>query len=235
MKKQVVMVIIISFLQYPLAAQPGNNTPVQPFIEVIGDAAIEIIPDEIYVDVTIREKYQKNNKISIEEQEAKLMQALQASGIDQKNIVSATNNAVYIDRMKKMGEVFAGKDFVIKANNTNAVANLFMQLDKLKINEVKIAYTTHSRVDSIIQAVKTMALRTADTKVQYLLDAVGAKKGNVIEISEMPYRVSSYSTDTDNTHKYYQKLRQAKIIGIEQVEYKLLKIEAKIYARYSII
>ncbi|RYZ48733.1 MAG: hypothetical protein EOP49_17900, partial [Sphingobacteriales bacterium] len=56
----------------------------KPHIDMTGTAELEITPDEIYVDINISERFDGRDKVTIEQQEALLKQALRDAGIDQK-------------------------------------------------------------------------------------------------------------------------------------------------------
>lgn len=47
---------------------------------------MDIIPDEIYIRITIKERYENKEKLTIEMQEEKLKTALKEIGIDIKNL-----------------------------------------------------------------------------------------------------------------------------------------------------
>jgi len=50
----------------------NNSQDEIPVIEVVGSAEKEIVPDEIYIAITIREPESGLDKVSIEKQEADL-------------------------------------------------------------------------------------------------------------------------------------------------------------------
>ena len=67
--------LTMAFLMTTIFAFGQTNTSKseeQPYIEVTGTAEKEVIPDEIYIGIIIREKYVNKEKVTIEEQEQKL-------------------------------------------------------------------------------------------------------------------------------------------------------------------
>ncbi len=205
----------------------------KPYIEVIGSSMVEIVPDEIFINVNISERYDKSEKQTIEMQEKKLKNALKIIGLDVSNIVTSASNANYVEK-KKTGEVFASKQYIIKTSSANQAAHLFQQLDVLNFDNAKVAHTGHSKMDSIIQSVKQLAIKAADTKADYLLNAIGNKKGKPMEISELPNKTAQPNFIT-NTTQHYKGIANAKVVDIEQVEFQLLKIQAQIYVKFSIL
>ena len=78
--------IIVLLLLTTTAAVSGQvdkpKKTEKPYIEVTGTAENEIIPDEIYIAITIRERHEGKEKITIDKQETDLKEALKSIGID---------------------------------------------------------------------------------------------------------------------------------------------------------
>ena len=68
-------------VHFPLFAQSSDHTSLRK-IEVTGSAEREIVPDEIYFLVSLREYMNGTNKISLEQLERQLQQAVKRAGID---------------------------------------------------------------------------------------------------------------------------------------------------------
>ena len=69
-------IILITVLVLLTSLFYGQNhlsiPPEKPFIEVVGTAKMEIIPDEIYISITISERDEGREKITILIQENRL-------------------------------------------------------------------------------------------------------------------------------------------------------------------
>ena len=72
-------VLIAAVLSCGLAS--AQNTGNQNYIEVNGKAEMEVVPDEIYIAITINEKDNKG-KVSIDQQEKAMFRSLKSLGID---------------------------------------------------------------------------------------------------------------------------------------------------------
>ena len=77
--------LLILVLCFNLNAQESNQEEV-PNIEIVGHAEMEVEPDEIYLNITIKERVKRGEKISIEEQETKMLAGLKEKGIARENI-----------------------------------------------------------------------------------------------------------------------------------------------------
>ena len=78
-----IFVLAVFFFTFQVAnaqyVQPGQE---KPFIEVVGNSEMEIIPNEIYISFTLKERMDGKKKITIEDQEKELKKQLQKAGFD---------------------------------------------------------------------------------------------------------------------------------------------------------
>ena len=72
-----------SLLSSGIFAQDKEPTP---HIEVTGTARLDIMPDEIYVAITIREREEGKQTITVEQQENDLKKGLQSISISLDNL-----------------------------------------------------------------------------------------------------------------------------------------------------
>lgn len=103
MKMKSIILSAALFLTASLTAQNPLAGEEKPYIEVNGTGEMEVVPDEIYVAITLREKSNNKKTISIEEQEQNLKNALKNLKVDLKNLSLAGADAdlVRIEWRKK--------------------------------------------------------------------------------------------------------------------------------------
>src|SRR3954452_8410971 len=89
MKKVFFLVLASLVLQVSYAQLPESQ---KPFIEVTGTGEIEIVPDEIYVTITLQESKEKE---TLAKQEEALKKNLTELGIDPKNLTLNSADADY--------------------------------------------------------------------------------------------------------------------------------------------
>jgi uncharacterized protein YggE len=79
MKKNYVLAACL-FLAAPFlhAQVAADETKKTPYIEVTGSAEMEIVPDEIYIQVTLQERYNGKEKITMEKQDALFISGMQS-------------------------------------------------------------------------------------------------------------------------------------------------------------
>ena len=146
----------------------STKTEEQPYIEVIGTAEKEVVPDEIYIGIIIREKYVNKVKVTIEEQEEKLKSTVKSLGIDLTNLYLSDANADYVKIRWQKKDVLTKKDYTLKVSDATSVGQMFQELEKLEITDAFISRVGHSKIDSLRREVKIMAIKSAKDKADYL-------------------------------------------------------------------
>lgn len=233
--------LTMAFLLTTILTFGQTNTPKndeKPYIEVTGTAEIEVIPDEIYIRIIIRERYVNRTKVTIEEQEEKLKTAVKSIGVDLTNLYLSDANADYVKVSWQKNDVLTKKDYTLKVSNATTVGQVFQELDKLEITDASISKVSHSKIDSLRKEVRIMAIKAAKDKADYLLSAIGEQTGKPLivtentqtiyreEISRMPARnVASISTggipgsigDKEN-----------------EIQFQKVKLTSSIYTKFSI-
>lgn len=192
MKKIIASCLVVSVFQTALAQQPQAllfNNPFPKTISVSGSAEMEIIPDEIYVNIELKE-YQKKgeNKKDLETIREQFLEYCKAAGIADTAIsiesYSGNNNYYTSRKRKKASDLFAGITFQIKFNNNKTMDNLVEKLDDDATQNFVIARVSHSRITEFRKQLKIRAVQTAKEKAIYLTESIGEKLGEAITIAE---------------------------------------------------
>ncbi|MBC7391543.1 MAG: SIMPL domain-containing protein [Opitutaceae bacterium] len=210
----------------------------KPFIEVTGSADLEVIPDEIYINIIIREKYVNKEKVTIESQEEKLKTYLKDIGVDIKNLYLSDANADYVKVKWRTKDVLTKKDYTLKVSIATTVGQVFQQLDKLEIIDAFIVKVDHSKLDSLKKVVKILAIKAAKNKADYLLSAIGEQTGKPLIVQERENGFTSTMAEinirgsrANGTASYIDGV---KVSEVDEIQFKKIKIEAFIYVKFSI-
>jgi uncharacterized protein len=214
-----------------ITAQINSGTELRPYIEVTGSADMEIVPDEIYINIVIREKYINKEKITIESQEEKLKKYLKEIGIDLNDLYLADANADYVKIRRKTKDVLTKKEYTLKVGSAKILGQVFQQLDKLEITDAYISRVHHSKLDSLKKQVKILAIKAAKNKADYLLNALGKKSGDPLIVQDNERGVTPYYANA----RVMSMESQDKASGQEDdLEFKKIKIEEFIFVRFAI-
>ncbi len=233
--------LTMAFLMTTIFAFGQTNTPKteeQPYIEVTGSAEKEVIPDEIFIQIIIRERYVNRTKVTIEEQEEKLKNSVKSIGIDLTNLYLSDANADYVKISWQKKDVLTKKDYTLKVTNAMTVGQVFQDLEKLEITDASISKVSHSKIDSLRKEVRIMAIKAAKEKADYLLAAIGEQTGKPLiitentqtiyreEISRMPAR-NVNSISTGGVPAGYGDMEN-------EIQFQKIKLTSSIYTKFSI-
>ncbi len=170
--------------------------PFPKTISVTGSAAMEVIPDEIYVQVDLREYKKKGEeKTDIDKIKTDFLAGCKAAGIADSNISVASydgyNLANIWKRRKKDPDLLASITYQLKFNNTKLLDDLVNRLDDEATNNFRITRTSHSKIVEYRKQLKIMAVKAAKEKAIYLAESVNEQVGPAITITEPEESVNS--------------------------------------------
>ena len=206
----------------------------KPYIGVTGSADQEVIPDEIYINIIIREKYVNKEKVTIEIQEEILKTYFKDIGVDIKNLYLSDANADYVKVNWRTKDVLTKKDYTLKVSNATTVGQVFQQLDKLEITDAFIAKVNHSKLDSLNKEVKILAIKAAKNKADYLLTAIGEQTGKPLIVEERENGITSREKVLYSGRYIDGVRRTSDSDKEEELQFKKIKIEAFIYVKFAI-
>ena len=230
-------ILCISFL-YSIHYGQTKPTEEIPYIEVNGYAEKEVIPNEIYIGITLRERMENKEKVTIESQEKQLREALTTLSIPISNLSIADANADYVKVSWQKRDVLTKKEYQLKVGNAASVGKVFQELEKMKIQDGYIDHVSHSAIDSLRKQVRIEAIKAAKEKSDYLLNAVGQKTGNALVVSELE---NSTITRPDIARMPNKSLNY--ISGVQlfesvdkapEIEFQKIKLSYSIYTKFTI-
>jgi len=179
MKSLIASIVIL--LAIPSFAQ---ETQELPFIEVTGVAEKKIIPNEIYISITVEERESGRDQISVDEQELQLKEAIRELDIPMENLSLSGATSNYIKKGIWSSGVISRTEYILKVKDALEVVRVFEKLDELKIDNARIDRVDHSEMEELKQEVRIMAIHAARNKADYLLEAIGQKRGKALVVKE---------------------------------------------------
>jgi uncharacterized protein len=230
---------IIIFCAHSIIAQTAVTKEEQtPYIEVMGSSEKEIVPDEIYVEIVLRERFDNKLKITIEEQEKSLMKALLSIGIglDRLTLSDANTNVVKINWKKN--DLINKKEYTLKLSTAQEVGAVYAELDKIEITQAHITRVTHSKLDSLKKELRIEAIKNAKEKADYLLKAIGEQTGSPLIVKEVEKssinsinnvsgRGARGGMDMDKVYLFEPELK-----GV--IQFQKINLHSSIYVKFGI-
>jgi uncharacterized protein YggE len=163
----------------------AQNVDLRRKIEVSGIAEQEVTPDIIRVSISLQEYLDGKKRVTIDQLEKQLENALREAGIAKEdftiNNLSAYNNTY---QKKKTPDFLASKQYGIKFTDLNKFNQILSKLDPKGIQSTNIDSYEYSKVDQLKNELKLKALLAAKAKAAFLVQGLGETLGRVINISE---------------------------------------------------
>jgi uncharacterized protein YggE len=193
----VILVTATSFAQNQINPYPKTIT-------VTGSAEMEIIPDEIYVQVDLKEYEKKGQgKINIENIKRNFLDNVKAIGIPDSLVSIAAYDGFggnpWLRKKNKKNELLATISYQIKIKTSKQLDDLVDKLDDEATTNFYIQRTSHSKLTELRKQLKIQAIKAAKEKAQYLTEAINEKAGEAVTINEpTEYYQPYYNTMRSN-------------------------------------
>ena len=187
MKNKVLLLAFCLLTVLSLQAQTNER-----YIEVTGTSEIEIIPDKIHYLIEIREYFKEEfdgkskpeeyrTKVPLSKIEQGLRESLTEAGIPQ----NAIRTQEIGDYWRQQGQDFlVSKKFDITLTDFNQINEIVKRIDTKGVHYMRIGELENKEILAYHQKGKIEALKAAQKKATYLVEALGKKLGDVIRIVE---------------------------------------------------
>ncbi len=232
--KTKILAVLLALMPVWAMSQVMQQEKETPYIEVVGTSEMEIVPDQIYISFTLKERMDGKKKIELEDQEKEMKKKLMKLGIDLKDLQLADANSDFIKIKRKKNDVIASKDYILKVSTTGTLAQVFDTLDELDAFNAGIQRVDHSEIKKFRQEVKMNAVKDAKEKAGYLLGAIGETVGKPLFIQER------------ETYDEFPILRKAAAMPMMAMEaadqaeqlpeltFQKIKLKYSVFARFAI-
>ena len=232
--KTISLSLIILLLSITSFAQNELNPLLStPYIEVTGEGELEIVPDEIFLQFTLKERYDGKTKVNIEDLERKLKQHLKVNGFDLSKLTLADADADYVIIKRKKKDVLASKDYLLEVGSTKELADVWEILDELDVSNAFIQRVDHSKMEDFKKEVKIKAIKNAQEKASYLLGAIGQKIGKALFIQERENFAQPYAKNL--MIRGTGSIQNDSISDKEpDISFKKIKLNYQVFARFAI-
>jgi uncharacterized protein YggE len=187
MKKMIFLLTMMSF--FTIAFSQNEKNPFPKTITVNGSAEIEIIPDEIYVVVDLKE-YEKRGqgKINIETIKKTFLSNAKGVGIADSAISIAAYDGFggnpWLRKKNRKNDLFASIAYQVKIKNSTQLDALVEKLEDEATQNFFIQRTSHSKITEYRKNLKIAAIKAAKEKGSYLAEAINEQIGVAVTINE---------------------------------------------------
>lgn len=204
-------------------------------ISVSGSASMEVVPDEIFVQINLKEYKNGSKKVDLNKLESELVAAVKTLKIPEENLMVQNISGYNWNWKKRKSEDFlATKSFKLKVSDLKKINELVKKLDSEGINSMNVVSYEHSKIEEFRKQLKIEAIKAAKDKAAYLLAAVDEELGGVIDVVENgaqptytpQYRARAYNSNVafESTDAGYNS----------DVEFQKIKLQAEINVVFEI-
>ena len=203
------------------------------YIEVVGSAESNLIPDIIVISVRLKEYEENKTKVTLDKIENDFMNALAKSNIDKETIELSdlTLNAVH--QRKKDRNFYSQKTYEITFSKTEDVLTFLENLKNVKLDYLNVVKLSHTEIEKYRLELKIEALKAAEKKADALLSSVGAKRGDPLLINERP-EVTDWNPRNISSNAFYYDLAESQSLSTSEIPLKKIKLRFEILARFEI-
>jgi uncharacterized protein len=240
----IILVAMLSLNSAGAQQQPACN-PFPKTITVTGTSEMEIVPDEIYVQIDLREYKKKGEeKVDIEVIKAEFLAACKSVQIADSLITIASyegmNTGDWWRRKKKDPNLFATISYQIKFSSSKKMDDLVEKLNDEATANFRITKTWHSKMPEYRKQLKIAAVKAAKEKGIYLTEAIGEKLGAAITITEPNDEAlyqTTYQTKMSNTAMKSQGYVGGRFNGDSNddgIDFKKLRLQFQVSIIYAL-
>jgi len=163
-------------------AQNPGTVPDEPYIEVNGRNTMQVVPDRITINLTLVDKNEGREFISVESQEQNLIQALGHAGISADRISMDNAETETISFRWNSDEIVNIRSYSLMLHDAAEIKSAFNIFKKSKIQNAFIYKVEHSQYDSLQLASRKLAMIDAKQKAEEMLGAIGETCGSPLYV-----------------------------------------------------
>ena len=211
----------------------AQTQPERRMIEVSGSAERWVTPDEFTFKITLLERIENKQKITIEQQETALRNELTALGVDVAKDLSVYDISSTYFRQKKVRDVLGTKDYRLKLRDLNKIGRLQEIADRLNVSRLDLIESEHSEITRLRRETKMDAMKAARDKADYLLGSIGQRAGKPVYIKEESDETprSEQSNISSNTIRYSSGVLNS---SDDSLSFSQIKLRYVILAKFEI-
>jgi uncharacterized protein YggE len=213
-------------------AQSGTKNFIdQPYIEVSGQAEMEITPDEIYLRIVLNEN-DKKGRISIEKQENQMLTKLRNCDINIDKQLSVEDfDGFYKRKFLGSNELSKTKRYQLLIHDGETLAKVYQELDEIDISNISIIKVDHSEMEKLRSKTKLSALKIAKKKASDYAQAIDQSIGKALFIQENSnqYQSSNIVFASNSNVKRYDAME-----SINDLDIKKIVISERVLAKFTL-
>jgi uncharacterized protein len=201
------------------------------FIEVSGNAEMEVEPNEIFLIIRLKEFEDNRNKVLLEKLDQDFLASLKAAGVDKKNLTLADAGSALSKLGRREKDAFREKTYELKLTSAAELEKFLEKIEPVKVDRLDLTKLSHSDIKKFKLELKVKALQAAQGKAQTLLKSIGSDIGKPLMVREW---------ESDPVYPMAQqgnvmyRMAEADNASGQETSFRKLKLTAQITAQFEI-
>ena len=176
----IITVLLLSVMPSAATAQTTNGA----YIDISTTVEREVTPDELYLQITIREKDYKGKK-SLEQMQDAMIGALKINRIDIPECLTLNymGSEIGYKNFSKNIKSQTEATYMLKLNDVFTMQNVIASLEERQISDIELVRTKYTGEKELKNEMGIEAMQLAKAEAQMLAGAIGQEAGKAITIS----------------------------------------------------
>lgn len=207
-----------------------------PYIETSAKVDTLVIPDRIYLNISITEKDTKG-KVSVEELESKMNEKFKSMGINVETQLSLNDLASnYKKYFLKQQDILKVKNYTLLLFDAKISGKVLLALEEMEISNVVLEKTEYSKSDKMIIILKAKAIEKAKNQAIAMTKPLNQKVGSAIFISDLNENVSRMLSGSvaGISIRGSKSLKEKSEFVPADIEFAKIKIQTELNAKFKL-
>ena len=206
-----------------------------PFIETTGTAQREIEPNDIQLQVLLREFEDERVKVQLEKLDKDFLDAVRSAGIEKNAVMLAQAGAQLGKLGRKDKEAFREKTYQVRLTSAAQLESLIARLESVRVQQASIVKVWHTEIEKMKLDLKVAALKAAQAKAEALLTSVNASIGKPLMVRDwdMTPLPAMEATAVANV-AFDQKMAGAEGPAPEPTSFRKITLQVQVIAQFEI-
>ena len=234
--KKSFLIFVMFFVWNLFSAQ--KNFLDQPYIEVSASVDTLVIPDRIYVSITLNEADSKNKK-SVEEQEKQLETILKKLKINTDKDLSVLGFSSDFKKYFLKGQnILKTKKYSLLVRDAYTLGNVIISLEEAGISNTEVEKVEYSKSKELLLELKSEAVKRSRITADKLVKPLNQKEGKALYISDTNYGgIGDYELTTNEIFSLQEmdyKKGSASEEFLRKLDFQKIKFSTTVYVKYQL-
>jgi len=234
--KKSFLIFVMFFVWNLFSAQ--KNFLDQPYIEVSASVDTLVVPDRIYVSITLNEADSKNKK-SVEEQEKQLETILKKLKINTDKDLSVLGYSSDFKKYFLKGQnILKTKKYSLLVRDAYTLGNVLISLEEAGISNTEVEKVEYSKYKELLLELKSEAVKRSRITADKLVKPLNQKAGKALYISDTNYGgIEDYEYVTVKDIAFQEieyKKEGASEDFLRKLDFQKIKFSTTVYVKYQL-